>query len=84
MSLSAWEQQALDCIEDELAGSDTKLASLLATFARHASGQELPAREKIPNPALRRGNVRRLRADCSRAWACSRPCCCCGSLSPSR
>jgi hypothetical protein len=59
MSLSAWEQQALDCIEDELAGSDTKLASLLATFARHASGQEMPAREKIPNPALRRGNVRR-------------------------
>ena len=59
MSLSAWEQQALDCIEDELAGSDTKLASLLATFARHASGQEMPVREKIPNPALRRGNVRR-------------------------
>ena len=55
MSLSAWEQQALDCIEDELAGSDTKLASLLATFARHASGEELPVREKIPNPA----NVRR-------------------------
>jgi hypothetical protein len=59
MSLSAWEQQALDCIEDELAGSDTKLASLLATFARHASGEELPVREKIPNLALRRGNVRR-------------------------
>jgi hypothetical protein len=59
MSLSAREQQALDCIEDELAGSDTKLASLLATFARHESGQEMPAREKIPNPALRRGNVRR-------------------------
>ena len=59
MSLSAWEQQALDCIEDELAGSDPKLASLLATFARHASGEELPVREKIPNLALRRGNVRR-------------------------
>jgi hypothetical protein len=59
MSLSAREQQALDSIEDELAGSDPKLASLLATFARHASGQEMPAREKIPNPALRRGNVRR-------------------------
>jgi Protein of unknown function (DUF3040) len=59
MSLSAREQQALDSTEDELAGSDPKLASLLATFARHASGQEMPAREKIPNPALRRGNVRR-------------------------
>lgn len=59
MSLSAREQQALDCIEDELAGSDPKLAWLLATFARHASGEELPVREKIPNPALRRGNVRR-------------------------
>ena len=60
MSLSAREQQALDCIEDELAGSDPKLAWLLATFARHASGEELPVREKIPNPALRRGNGRRL------------------------
>ena len=59
MSLSAREQQALDCIGDELAGSDPKLAWLLATFARHASGQEMPVREKIPNPALRRGNVRR-------------------------
>ena len=59
MSLSAWEQQALDCIEDELAGSDPKLAWLLATFARHASGEELPVREKISNLALRRGNVRR-------------------------
>ena len=50
MSLSAWEQQALDCIEDELAGSDPKLAWLLATFARHASGEELPVRKKIPPP----------------------------------
>jgi hypothetical protein len=59
MSLSAWEQQALDSIEDELAGSDPKLASLLATFARHASGEQMPVREKIPYPALRRGYVRR-------------------------
>ena len=57
MSLSAWEQQALDCIEDELAGADPKLAWLLATFARHASGEELPVHENIPNLALRRGNV---------------------------
>lgn len=59
MSLSAREQQALGSIEDELAGSDPKLASLLATFARHASGEEMPVREKIPNRALRRGTVRR-------------------------
>ena len=59
MSLSVWEQQALDCIEDELAGSDPKLAWLLATFARYASGEDLPVRDKIPNLALRRGNVRR-------------------------
>ena len=58
MSLSAREQQALDCIEDELAGSDPKLAWLLATFARYASGEELPVRDNIRNLALRRGNVR--------------------------
>jgi len=59
MSLSAREQQALDSIGDELAGADPKLASLLATFARLASGEEMPVREKIPNPAWRRGTVRR-------------------------
>ena len=59
MSLSAREQQVLDCIEDELAGSDPKLAWLLATFARYATGEELPVRDNIPNLALRRGNVRR-------------------------
>jgi Protein of unknown function (DUF3040) len=59
MSLSAWEQQALDSIEDELAGSDPKLASLLATFARHALGEEMPVRENIRNQSLRRRNVRR-------------------------
>jgi hypothetical protein len=59
MSLSAWEQQALDSIEDELAGADPKLASLLATFARLASGEEMPVREKIRKQSLRRGNVRR-------------------------
>ena len=59
MSLSAWEQQALDSIEDELVGADPKLASLLATFARLASGEEMPAREKIRKQSLHRGNVRR-------------------------
>lgn len=60
MSLSAREQQALYFIEDGLAGSDPGLASLLATFSRLTSGEEMPAREKIlparwrdPRAALR-------------------------------
>jgi hypothetical protein len=47
MSLSEREQQALEAIEDRLTGSDPKLASLLATFTRLASGEEMPVREKI-------------------------------------
>ena len=71
MSLSPKEQQALASIEDGLVGSDPKLASLLATFARLASGEEMPVREKIRairhratrrphgNQSQRRGNARR-------------------------
>jgi hypothetical protein len=47
MSLSAREQQALDFIEDRLAGCDPRLASLLATFARLTSDEDMPVREKI-------------------------------------
>jgi hypothetical protein len=47
MSLSAWEQQALDLIKDGLAASDPKLAGLLNAFSRLASGEEMPARETI-------------------------------------
>jgi hypothetical protein len=73
MSLSAWEQQALDSIEGGLAGSDPGLVSLLATFTRLASGEEMPVREKIRvlgrhatrrplrNRRPRRGNVHRAR-----------------------
>ena len=58
-------------MEDGLTGSDPKLASLLATFARLASGEEMPVREKIQairhratrrphgNQSQRRGNARR-------------------------
>ena len=56
MSLSAWEQQALDSIKDELAGSDPELAELLSAFTRLASGEEMPDREK-----LRAGSRRALR-----------------------
>lgn len=47
MSLSTREQQALGFIESDLVRSDPKLASLLATFARLTSGEEMPVREKI-------------------------------------
>lgn len=47
MSLSAHEQQELDLIEDQITASDPALASLLATFARLAADEELPAREQI-------------------------------------
>jgi len=48
MSLSARERQASDSIDVRLTSSDPKLASLLAIFARLASDEEMPAREKIP------------------------------------
>jgi len=47
MSISPKEQQALASMEDGLASTDPKLASLLATFARLASDEEMPVREKI-------------------------------------
>jgi len=47
MSLSEQEQHALHSIEDRLTGSDPRLASLLATFTRLTSGEEMPVREKI-------------------------------------
>ena len=59
MSLSAREQQALDSIGGGLAGSDPELVSLLATFARLASGEEMPVREEIR--VLRRATRRPLR-----------------------
>ena len=57
MSLSAREQQALDSIKDRLASSDPTLVARLTIFARLASGEEMPAREKIqasPREAVRR------------------------------
>jgi Protein of unknown function (DUF3040) len=47
MSLSAHEQQALDDIAAGLAQSDPKLASLLATFSKLTSGEEMPTWEKV-------------------------------------
>ncbi len=47
MSLSTWEQQALDSIKDGLAGSDPKLVALLTTFTQLASEEEMPVSERI-------------------------------------
>jgi hypothetical protein len=47
MSLSAQEQQALGFMAEGLADSAPELASLLATFARLTSGEEMPVHEKI-------------------------------------
>ena len=47
MSISAWEKQALDSIKDSLACSDPTLVARLTIFTRLASGEEMPAREKI-------------------------------------
>ena len=47
MSMSAWEQDALDSIGDGLADSDPALAAQLVMFTRLASGEAMPVREKI-------------------------------------
>ena len=62
MSLSAWEQDALDSIKDRLASSDPALVARLAIFARLASGEEMPAREKIQVVSRRAVRPSRLRA----------------------
>jgi hypothetical protein len=46
-SPSAWEQQILNSIKEGLASSDPTLVARLAIFTRLASGEEMPAREKI-------------------------------------
>lgn len=67
-SRRAREQQALDDIKDTLAGSDPKLAALLAGFSRLASGEEMPARERIQADGWRR--IRRARRHPRRDGRC--------------
>jgi len=70
MSLGAWEQQALDSIEDGLAGSDPELAVLMTTFTELASGEDMPARENIRARSRRAiMQSRRKRRHCIRAKA---------------
>ena len=59
MSLSAWEQNALDSIKNGLADSDPALVARLAMFTRLASAEDMPVREKIQ--AVKRGVARRRR-----------------------
>jgi hypothetical protein len=71
MSLSAWEQQALDSIKDGLAGSDTELAALLSAFTQLTSGEKMPDREKVragSRRALRRLRRTRWRSNARRVW----------------
>ena len=58
MSLNEPHRPALGSIEDGLAGSDPKLASMLNIFSRLAAGEEMPACEKI---RVRRGRPAALR-----------------------
>jgi hypothetical protein len=53
MSPDAWEQRSLDSIRDGLAGSDPRLAALMGTFTKLASGEEMPVREELPERPLR-------------------------------
>jgi hypothetical protein len=52
MSFTEPDRQALGRIEDGLACSDPRLASMLSIFSRLAAGEEMPAGEKI---RVRRG-----------------------------
>jgi hypothetical protein len=60
MSLSAWEWQALNSIGDQLADSDPQLTALLISFTGLASGENMPAREKV-RPSSRRAVERSYR-----------------------
>ena len=59
MSLSAWEQDALDSIKSGLADSDPALVAQLTMFTRLASGEDMPVREKLQ--AVKRQVARRRR-----------------------
>jgi hypothetical protein len=48
MSFTEPERQTLGSIEDGLAGSDPKLASMLNIFSRLGAGETMPEHEKIP------------------------------------
>jgi len=53
MNPDSWERRALDSIRDGIARSDPRLAALLATFTRLASGEAMPVREELRERPLR-------------------------------
>jgi hypothetical protein len=58
VSLSAHDKEALDLIEEGLAGSDPRFAAKLSAFSQLTDGGEMPARERIRaagRPAAFRG-----------------------------
>jgi hypothetical protein len=61
MSPVGWEHQALQSIQSALGHTDPKLASLLATFSRLASSEEMPAHEKVRSPLRHPPHRRRSR-----------------------
>ena len=61
MSPAGWEHQALDSIQGALSHTDPKLVSLLATFSRLASSEEMPAHEKVRSPLRHPPHRRRSR-----------------------
>lgn len=67
MSLSSWEQQALESIKNGLTGSDPELAALLSVFNRLASDEEMPDREKTRAGSRRAFRRARWRAGLRRA-----------------
>jgi hypothetical protein len=68
MSLSAWEWQALNSISDQLADSDPQLTALLIAFTELASGESMPARERV-RPSFHRAFVRSYRKRRCHGWA---------------
>ena len=61
MSPVGWEHQTLDSIASALGGSDPRLASLLATFSRLVTSEEMPAHEKVRSPLRHPPHRRRSR-----------------------
>ena len=58
MSLSPWEQDALDSIKNGLTDSDPGLVARLGMFTRLASGEAMPARDRpqaVSQQAVQRG-----------------------------
>lgn len=69
MSLSGREQETLDRIEDEIAGSDSNLAALLNTFTRLTAGEHMPDGEEVKRPEPRARFLTRLIKGASpQAW----------------